>query len=177
MRNSRRVQDSDLSYIIIELSKKWASGIYGNHLTWSALESQFGFTRQTLQSKPGIKAAYHYAKKSLSQGLVGALDENVALKMRVAELEAQLRLAWSEKSFGEDVGSRLLLTYACVAKASLPMTRNLLFNCTFQKRWRRISFAHLTNLSHRLVGYKRDFVPCSDASAQSSSSSHHFCYR
>lgn len=91
MKTSRRMQSSDLSHVIIELSKKWATGVYGNHLTWSALENQFGFTRQTLQSKPNIKAAYDYAKKALSKGLVGARDENSALTLRIAELEARVK--------------------------------------------------------------------------------------
>lgn len=34
------------------------------------LEERFGFSRQSLQAKPEIKAAYDFAKKSLAGGLV-----------------------------------------------------------------------------------------------------------
>lgn len=92
MKYNRRMQESDISHVIIELNSNWINGTYGQLLTWSALEDQFGFSRQTLQSKPAIKAAYHHAKKSLSGKLKASKADTTLLTLRIAELEARIKI-------------------------------------------------------------------------------------
>lgn len=65
----RRMSDSDINTIVVDLDR-WALGELGSKLTWAVLEERFGFSRQSLQAKPEIKAAYDNAKQALSGGLV-----------------------------------------------------------------------------------------------------------
>jgi hypothetical protein len=65
----RRISDTDIKFIISELDK-WALGHLGAKLTWVVLEDRFKFSRQSMESKPEIKAAYLNAKQALSGGLV-----------------------------------------------------------------------------------------------------------
>jgi len=58
---------SNVGSIITDLGK-WANGDLDGKLTWSILEERHGFSRQALQAKPDIKAAYLVAKKNLSGG-------------------------------------------------------------------------------------------------------------
>lgn len=55
---------------IVKDLDRWAAGQLGSKLTWAILEERFGFSRQSLQDKPEIKAAYDLAKHALSGGLV-----------------------------------------------------------------------------------------------------------
>jgi hypothetical protein len=102
----RRMTDSDVKSIISDLDR-WAAGQLGSKLTWSVLEERFEFSRQSLQAKAEIKAAYDYAKKSLAGGLVKSreqatqeneelLHEVQRLKLEVAEYKRRENL-WRER--------------------------------------------------------------------------------
>jgi hypothetical protein len=102
----RRMTDSDVKSIIRDLDR-WAAGQLGSKLTWSVLEERFEFSRQSLQAKAEIKAAYDYAKKSLAGGLVKSreqahqenedlLHEMQRLKLEVAEYKRREQL-WHER--------------------------------------------------------------------------------
>lgn len=69
MSKYRHISNEDINLIVRELDK-WALGELGSKLTWKVIVDQFGFSRQSLQAKPQIKAAYDNAKQSLSGGLV-----------------------------------------------------------------------------------------------------------
>jgi len=90
----RRMSESDIKMIIVDLDR-WASGQLGSKLTWAILEDRFSFSRQSLQAKPEIKAAYDYAKKSLSGGLVKsreqATEENEVLRREVERLKLEIK--------------------------------------------------------------------------------------
>lgn len=68
------MSDTDIKGIIADLDR-WALGHLGSKLTWSILEERFGFSRQSLQAKPEIKAAYNNAKQALSGGLVKSKEQ------------------------------------------------------------------------------------------------------
>lgn len=98
--------DSDVKSIIADLDR-WAAGELGAKLTWGVLEERFSFSRQSLQAKPEIKAAYDYAKKALSGGLVKTREqankdleqlqhENERLKLELAEYKRKEAL-WLER--------------------------------------------------------------------------------
>jgi hypothetical protein len=69
-----RITASDITNIVSELDR-WALGHLGSKLTWAVLEGHFGFSRQSLQAKAEIKAAYDNAKDALSGGLVKTQSE------------------------------------------------------------------------------------------------------
>lgn len=69
MSKFRHMSNEDIDLIVRELDK-WALGELGSKLTWKIVVDQFGFSRQSLQAKPQIKAAYDNAKQALSGGLV-----------------------------------------------------------------------------------------------------------
>lgn len=89
----RRMAPSDIKTIISDLDK-WAQGHLGSKLTWAVLEERFGFSRQSLQAKSEIKAAYDHAKQALSGGIVKtkeqATTENEALICEVERLKKEL---------------------------------------------------------------------------------------
>jgi len=70
----RRMTESDINTIIADLDR-WALGQLGSKLTWAVLEERFSFSRQSLQAKPEIKAAYDHAKQALSGGLVKSKEQ------------------------------------------------------------------------------------------------------
>jgi hypothetical protein len=70
----RRMSDTDIKGIVADLDR-WALGHLGSKLTWSILEERFGFSRQSLQAKSEIKAAYDNAKQALSGGLVKSKEQ------------------------------------------------------------------------------------------------------
>lgn len=76
----------DEARIIRELNK-WAMGHFGSKLTWSILEDRFKFSRQAMQAKPAIKAAYDVAKQSLSKGKVTSKED---LGKTVEELKTEI---------------------------------------------------------------------------------------
>lgn len=89
----RRMADNDVKSIIADLDR-WAAGQLGPKLTWAILEERSGFSRQSLQAKAEIKAAYDYAKESLTGGLVKsreqATQENDALQNEVQRLKLEI---------------------------------------------------------------------------------------
>ena len=89
----RRMSDSDIKTIVSDLDR-WAMGELGSKLTWALLEERFSFSRQSLQAKSEIKAAYDSAKRALSGGLVKtreeATKETRALQIEVERLTAEL---------------------------------------------------------------------------------------
>lgn len=88
-----RMSESDIKTIVRDLDR-WALGELGSKLTWAMLEDRFGFSRQSLQAKPEIKAAYDNAKTALSGGLIKtkeqATKEAEQLQVEVARLKAEL---------------------------------------------------------------------------------------
>ena len=69
MSKFRHISNEDITSIVRELDK-WAMGELGSKLTWQILVDKFGFSRQALQGKSEVKAAYDNAKQALSGGLV-----------------------------------------------------------------------------------------------------------
>jgi len=102
----QRMTEVDEQRIIRELNK-WALGHFGSKLTWAILEDRFKFSRQSMQAKPQIKAAYDVAKQSLSKGEVTSkevLDKTVdELKTEIESLKIQLNffrekeLKWKQR--------------------------------------------------------------------------------
>ena len=106
VKRARRMTDTDIKSIIIDLDR-WAAGQLGSKLTWAILEKRFGFSRQSLQAKPEIKAAYDYAKSQLSGGLVKSREvavkendefqrENERLKLEIADYKHRETL-WKQR--------------------------------------------------------------------------------
>ena len=102
----RRMSESDITAVVKDLDR-WASGQLGSKLTWALLEERFGFSRQSLQVKSEIKAAYDLAKQALSGGLVksrqqsadeseGLLREVGRLKLEIAEYQRKEGL-WKQR--------------------------------------------------------------------------------
>ena len=85
--------EQDEARITRELNK-WAMGYLGSKLTWAILEERFKFSRQSMQAKPAVKAAYDVAKRSLSKGEITSkevLDKTVdELKTEIESLKIQL---------------------------------------------------------------------------------------
>lgn len=84
---------SDIKAIIVDLDR-WAQGQLGSKLTWELLEDRFGFSRQSLQAKSEIKAAYDHAKRSLASGMVISKEdttkENIELRCELERLKLEL---------------------------------------------------------------------------------------
>lgn len=89
----QRMTEQDEARITRELNK-WAMGYLGSKLTWAILEERFKFSRQSMQAKPAVKAAYDVAKRSLSKGEITSkevLDKTVdELNAEVAALKIQI---------------------------------------------------------------------------------------
>ena len=89
----QRMTEQDEARIIRELNK-WAMGHFASKLSWAILEDRFKFSRQSMQAKPAIKAAYDVAKQSLSKGEVTSkevLDKTVyELKAEIEALKIQI---------------------------------------------------------------------------------------
>lgn len=99
MSKFKRMSDYESESIVLELNK-WAQGMLGSKLTWAILEDKSGFSRQTLQAKPAIKAAYDLAKSSLSGGLAAkknaALKDSGALQVENQQLRTEIE-SWRKK--------------------------------------------------------------------------------
>jgi len=102
----RRMSSGDITAVIGDLDR-WAAGQLGSKLTWALLEERFGFSRQSLQAKAEIKAAYDLAKKALSGGLVKSRKqasedseeltrEAERLKLEIAEYQRREGL-WKQR--------------------------------------------------------------------------------
>lgn len=89
----RRMSNSDISSVVGDLDR-WAAGQLGSKLTWALLEERFGFSRQSLQAKSEIKAAYDLAKNALAGGLVKsrkqASEESEELIREVERLKLEI---------------------------------------------------------------------------------------
>lgn len=89
----RRMAANDIKSIVLDLDR-WASGHLGSKLTWAILEERFGFSRQSLQAKPEIKAAFNLAKQALSGGLVKSREQtsedNDVLQRDIARLKLEI---------------------------------------------------------------------------------------
>jgi seryl-tRNA synthetase len=87
------MSETDIKSIIADLDR-WALGHLCSKLTWSILEERFGFSRQSLQAKSEIKAAYDNAKQALSGGLVKSKEqtakENVQLICEIERLKKEV---------------------------------------------------------------------------------------
>lgn len=94
--SSRRMSSFDVQRIVRSLDK-WASGELGADLTWHKVAEESGFSRQSLNANPEIKAAYLVAKGSLKTGglansRVQALKSNEDLAAENLRLKAELEL-------------------------------------------------------------------------------------
>lgn len=89
----RRMAVNDVKSIVLDLDR-WANGQLGSKLTWAILEERFGFSRQSLQAKPEIKAAYDLAKQALSGGLIKSREQaskdNDELQRDIARLKLEI---------------------------------------------------------------------------------------
>lgn len=89
----RRMASSDIASVVLDLDR-WASGQLGSKLTWAVLEERFGFSRQSLQAKSEIKAAYTLAKQALSGGLFKsrqqATKDNEELQREIDRLKLEI---------------------------------------------------------------------------------------
>lgn len=108
----QRMTDHDEKRIIRELNK-WALGHFGSKLTWAILEDRFKFSRQAMQAKSQIKAAYDIAKQSLSKGMVVSKEavektneqlgvEIISLKKQIAmyeEKEKKWKRRWQQIAY------------------------------------------------------------------------------
>ncbi|HEJ2755846.1 TPA: protein kinase [Pseudomonas aeruginosa] len=87
------MSDGDINTIVLDLDR-WALGELGSKLTWAVLEERFGFSRQSLQAKSSIKAAYDNAKEALSDGFVKtreqATKEAGELQVEIERLKNEL---------------------------------------------------------------------------------------
>lgn len=134
----RRMADSDIKSIISDLDR-WAAGQLGAKLTWGVLEERFGFSRQSLQAKPEIKAAYDYAKSALSGGLVISREmanknidelqrEVEQLKLEVAEYKRKETLwqgRWQRIAYNiRQKGLQVPQINCNIAKSSLSLSAN-----------------------------------------------------
>jgi hypothetical protein len=88
-----RMESSNVAAIVKDLDR-WASGQLGSKMTWAVLEDRYSYSRQALQAKPEIKAAYDLAKLALSGGLVKsrevATKDKDELQREVARLKLEI---------------------------------------------------------------------------------------
>lgn len=87
------MSDTDIKGVITELDH-WALGYFGSKLTWAILEEKFRFSRQSLQAKSDIKAAYDNAKKALTGDLVKSKEltskQNEELICEIERLKSEV---------------------------------------------------------------------------------------
>jgi hypothetical protein len=130
----RRMSESDIKSIIADLDR-WALGHLGSKLTWAILEERFGFSRQSLQAKSEIKAAYDNAKQALSGGLVKSKEqtskENEELICEIERLKKEV----DEFKIKE---------------------------LKWKKRWQRIAF-HIRQKGMQVAAIDQDMAPDADA--------------
>jgi hypothetical protein len=130
----RRMSDTDIKGIVVDLDR-WALGHLGSKLTWSILEERFGFSRQSLQAKSEIKAAYDNAKDALSGGLVKSKEETSEENQElICEIE---RLKHEVEEFKNK-------------------------ELKWKKRWQRIAF-HIRQKGIQVHAIDRDISSGSDA--------------
>lgn len=108
----RRITESDIMAVVNDLDR-WALGERSSKLTWNILEKRFSFSRQSLQAKPEIKAAYDNAKLALSSGRVQTKEQ---VTQEVKEFQVEI-----------DRLNRELAVYKCKEEKWL-------------RRWQQIAF-------------------------------------
>lgn len=88
-----RMSEAAVKAIISDLNK-FARGELGSKVTWSVLEDRHGFSRQSLQARPEIKAAYANAKNFLSGELLrskqNASKDIEVLRTELARMQIEL---------------------------------------------------------------------------------------
>lgn len=102
----RKMSKQNVTSIVADLDR-WAVGQFGPKLTWEMLENRFGFSRQSLQAKPEIKAAYDFAKKALSGAIACRSDRtyknNEEMEYEIEKLKIELaryqrlEVMWKER--------------------------------------------------------------------------------
>jgi uncharacterized small protein (DUF1192 family) len=129
-----RMSAAEEQKVIFECGK-WERGDVDGSLTWGSLATLFGFSRQALQDKPAIMAAYKSAKQALKDGTAktrAKLDEEVAgLQTEISRLRAELsamkekerlwKLRWQRIAFNiRQAGVQVVDIDKDVPNASLP---------------------------------------------------------
>ncbi|MGE1152106.1 protein kinase [Pseudomonas kitaguniensis] len=98
---ARRMSSVDIRLIIHELDA-WARGERTGELSWSLVEEYSGFTRQALNSRPEIKAAFGTAKAALRGGIaktrMDAVADNASLLAENNRLKAEIALYASREA-------------------------------------------------------------------------------
>lgn len=82
----RHISVFDIRSIVRSLDK-WGSGELGAELTWAKIAEESGFSRQSLNANPEIKAAYLVAKQALKLG--GLAKSRVEAVSRNEDLEVE----------------------------------------------------------------------------------------
>src|SRR3546814_10474374 len=93
-----RMSEASVKAIIADLNK-FARGELGGKVTWSVLEDRHGFSRQSLQARPEIKAAYANAKHFLSGELLRS-KQNTSKDIErseehTSELQSLMRISYA----------------------------------------------------------------------------------
>lgn len=101
-KRARRMSDADIRLIVGDLDR-WARGEESRDLTWAVVEEASGFTRQALNARAEIKAAFNAAKAALRDGgaaraKLEAMADNATLIAENARLRAQI-MDLKEKEF------------------------------------------------------------------------------
>ncbi len=94
MKKYKRMTDEDQKSIVRFIHE--VSEAEDDSLSWKLLESTFGFTRQAMQAKPGIKSSFQHAKSSIRNGgkaprRIRSLSHDELVK-KVEELEGEIKL-------------------------------------------------------------------------------------
>ncbi|MGM0915331.1 MAG: protein kinase [Pseudomonadota bacterium] len=94
MKKYKRITEEDQKSIVRFIHE--LSAAEDDSLSWKLLESTFGFTRQAMQAKPGVKSAFQYAKSSIRNGdkaprRIRSLSHEELVK-KVEELEGEIKL-------------------------------------------------------------------------------------
>ncbi|MGM0987752.1 MAG: protein kinase [Pseudomonadota bacterium] len=94
MKKYKRMTEEDQKSIVRFIHE--LSAAEDDSLSWKLLESTFGFTRQAMQAKPGVKSAFQHAKSSIRNGdkaprRIRSLSHEDLVK-KVEELEGEIKL-------------------------------------------------------------------------------------
>ncbi|MBA2781151.1 protein kinase [Billgrantia kenyensis] len=94
MKKYKRMTEEDQKSIVRFIHE--LSAAEDESLSWKLLESTFGFTRQAMQAKPGVKSAFQHAKSSIRNGdkaprRIRSMSHEDLVK-KVEELEGEIKL-------------------------------------------------------------------------------------
>lgn len=88
-----RMGEATIKTIISDLNR-FSRGELGGKITWALMEDRYGFSRQALQARPEIKAAYLNAKIALSGELIrsqkNASEDVDVLRTEIARMQIEL---------------------------------------------------------------------------------------